>query len=212
MCGRYTLTWPLPAILEQLAFVPMPDLSFRPRYNIAPGTRVLTVVDRQGTRFGGLMTWGISAHWNGARRLINARRETIFSRPTFRNLIRTRRAVVPADGYFEWSQETRRPYRITDPGHGLWYFAAIYREQPGGLSEIAIVTTEACRELAPLHPRMPLILSETALNLWLDHESQAYEAVLAMPISPAVRYFPVSSAVNSASAEGAHLIAPELPL
>ncbi len=209
MCGRYTLTWPLPAILEQLEFTPTANLTWQPRYNIAPGTSILAVIDRKGVRFGGFMGWGLSVSWSPSRRLINARRETLLTRPTFRDLTRTRRAIVPADGYYEWSQVDRQPYRITDPNHGLWYFAAIYQERPGHLAEIAIVTTEASQMLLPLHPRMPLILSKDAVNLWLDRETQAFEAILAMPMAPPTQYFPVSSAVNRASAEGPQLIVPQ---
>ncbi len=211
MCGRYTLTWPLAAILDQLEFTPRPDLTWQPRYNIAPGTAILAVVDHHQHRFGGFMKWGLSAPWNSSRRLINARRETLLTRPTFRNLTRTRRAVVPADGYYEWAKaDGGKPYRITDPGHGLWYFAAIYQETASALAEIAIVTTEAPPPLSWLHPRMPLILSQPAVRLWLDHETHAFEAVLTMPLTPPVQYFAVSSAVNRASAEGPQLITPML--
>lgn len=210
MCGRFSLTWPISAIREQMEFQLVGDLTWSPRYNIAPKSLVLTVVDRNGTRFGGLMSWGITAPWEKTRRLINARRETLLTRPTFRHLARTRRAIVLADGYYEWDGATKQPYRFTDPAHGLWFFGALYQEHDDGPAEVTIVTTEALPALSRIHPRMPLILSENAVNLWLDHQSHAFEAVLALPLPPDVLCFPVSSKVNSTSAEGPELIQPQL--
>lgn len=211
MCGRYTLTWPLDAMLAQLTFMPAPDFSWQPRYNIAPGGPVLALVRRDQQLFGGLMHWGFRPRWqsSSSRPLINARRETLTEKPTFRQASHSRRAVLLADGYYEWDQRTRQPYRITDPGHGLWFFAAIYQPRADGGAEVVIITTEAQSSVRSIHPRMPLILSADALDPWLDATSTAYQAILAMPVAPPVECYPVSRRVNSASAEGPGLIVPE---
>lgn len=204
MCGRYTLTWPLTAMESELAFHAAPDLVLPRRYNIPPGADVLTVVARGSERYGGLMRWGMEAPWAPGRLVINARRETILERPMFRDAVIRRRAIVPADGYYEWDQATRQPYRIHAPDHRLWCFAAIYDHN----RRLAIVTTAALPDLSHLHPRMPLILAPDTVGPWLDTSREAFRAVLAMAPPVAVSAYPVDKTVNRAAAESADLIRP----
>lgn len=204
MCGRYTLTWPLAAMEAELAFRADPDLVLPRRYNIPPGSDVLAVVGHGSERRGGLMRWGMDAPWASGRLVINARRETILERPLFRDAVIRRRAIIPADGYYEWDREARQPYRIHAPDHRLWCFAAVYDAR----HRLAIITTAAVPDIAHLHARMPLILTPEAVGLWLDGSGEAYRAVLALPPPVPVHAYPVDRAVNRANAESAQLIRP----
>ena len=210
MCGRYTLTWPLAAILKDLGATPVAGTVWAPSYNIAPGSKVLTIVERSGTLYAGLMEWGMLPRPGSAgRRIINARRDSLLEKPFFRQAVQTGRAIVPADGYFEWTRDTRDPYRLCDPKRNLWYFAAVFQVGPDHSPRLALVTTEAVGPVAAVHPRMPYILPRVAIRSWLDASHGAYRALITLPapVSEAECY-PVSRAVNRADADGPHLIQP----
>ncbi len=210
MCGRYTLTWPLAAILKDLGVTPVAGMVWTPSFNIAPGGKVLTIVERSGGLYAGMMEWGMSPHpGSSGRRIINARRNSLLEKPFFRQASRFGRAIVPADGYFEWARDTHDPYRLCDPKRNLWYFAAVFQVGSDHLPRLAIVTTEAVGPVAAVHPRMPYILPRVAIRPWLDRAHDAYRALLTLPapVSEAECYA-VSRAVNRASDDGPHLIQP----
>jgi len=131
MCGRYTLSLPMDDLVEVFD-VPPVTFYHEPRYNIAP-TQLAPVVasDRQGVRMG-LMRWGLVPSWakdvSIGSRMINARAETLRSKPAFKEAVVARRCLVPADGFYEWVKEAsgKVPYWIHDPDRaplslaGLW--------------------------------------------------------------------------------------------
>ena len=107
MCGRFALATPREDLAEELGiFVPE---DHRPRYNIAPGQPVLTVVAADGGRRAEWARWGLVPPWADdpsiGHRLINARAETATQRPAFRHAFRHRRCLIPADGFYEWRRE-----------------------------------------------------------------------------------------------------------
>src|SRR5690349_19756376 len=109
MCGRFVITSP-PGVLRQLFGYPEQP-NFPPRYNVAPTQPVPVVMMNQGTRHFQLMRWGLLPSWVKDPRdfalLINARSETVLDKPAFKNAIKRRRCLIPADGYYEWQNAAR---------------------------------------------------------------------------------------------------------
>lgn len=155
------------------------DFDARPRYNIAPTQRVAVArPTATGREIVGLQ-WGLVPAWAKARDLsaglINARSETVSEKPSFRHAFRSRRCLVPADGFYEWKAEgnVKQPYRMTLGNGGGFAFAAIWerwdRDAVGApLETFAIVTTTANALLQPIHHRMPVILDDADHDTWLD--------------------------------------------
>lgn len=208
MCGRYTLTAPqrLEAAFPQFRF---PKLT--PRYNIAPSTPVLAVRNTSGG-VAEFLEWGLIPNWAGEERgsgaYINARVETLASKPAFRDALRLRRALIFADGYYEWQPGTgtaKQPHFITLPDGAPFTFAAVWDDwhDPRGTERrtCAIVTTNASPEVSWIHDRMPLILEGVAREQWLASEALEPAEAAALLTQAAHRFIsvPVSTAVNRAT-------------
>src|SRR5512136_1812668 len=148
MCGRFTLVSPFIAVTERFHVAAPPDL--RPRYNIAPGQEVLCVI-RDGENRIEPLRWGLIPFWAKdpaiGNRLINARAETLATKPAFRKPLRERRCLVPADGFYEWERQDRRkqPWHIRMRDARPFAFAGLWdRWQPAEgtpIETVAIVTT-----------------------------------------------------------------------
>ena len=164
MCGRFVITSAPEAMRRLFGYSQQPN--FPPRYNIAPTQPVPVVIIENGARHFRLMRWGFIPAWvkdpRGFALLINARAETVLDKPAFKNAIRRRRCLIPADGYYEWSRsETRkRPYFIHARDGQPFGFAGLAETWigPNGeeLDTVAIVTTAASGGLAALHHRVPV--------------------------------------------------------
>lgn len=207
MCGRYTLTRPerLEAAFPQFRF---PKLT--PRYNVAPSTPVVALRNT-GNGVAEFLEWGLIPYWAGEERgsaaHINARAESVATKPAFRDAYRLRRAVIFADGYYEWQcgeGTAKQPYHITLAGGEPFTFAALWDDwrDPNGAERrtCAIVTTEASPDLAWIHDRMPVILDGEARERWLSLEPLEPSEGRAV-LQPREHHFeatPVSTAVNRA--------------
>jgi len=180
MCGRYTNTSG-PEELNDRFRVPIPFSEGTHRYNIAPTEQVLAIVAPKGEPEARLLRWGLIPHWSkdlkGGARMINARMETVDSKPAYRNLIpkASRRALQLADGYFEWLKPEQRSKRAGDPPRQPFYFqldggvpfafAALWTPAKIDGEWIESVTLLTCdsksnRVAAPVHDRMPVILAD----------------------------------------------------
>jgi len=218
MCGRFSLATPEEILAEFFGLMEIPALTAR--YNIAPGQSVAAV----GRRTAGTPPRLASLHWGfeappGPRRrsglLINARSETVHRLPAFAESFRTRRCLIPADGFFEWKAEggTKTPYHVRRRDGGLFALAGLWQTMPQrhAAGACVILTTRPNSLLAPLHDRMPVILSPRDFDRWLDPETRATEALrpLLRPSSAeewsAVR---VGRAVNNARHDGPDCILP----
>lgn len=221
LCGRFSLGLSAEQVRLLFAFESAPDLQWTPRYNVAPTQPVLTIVqNRDGVRRGGLMRWGLVPAWARAGRvLINARAETLAERPAFRGAVAAgRRAVVLADGFYEWRQEApgrRQPYWVTARGQSLFPMAAVFDPRPGGpegraLYSVAIVTRAASPQMAALHSRMPLWLDRESVDLWLDRAGEGWRRVLAEAgtLDPPLAMWPVGTAVNNPRIDRPDLVVP----
>lgn len=220
MCGRYTLTTPTEALRQAFGLVDLP-VALRPRWNIAPSQHCLVITSHEGVRRGELMRWGLVPSWAKdpavGNRMINARAETVAEKPSFRAAFRRRRCLVPADGFYEWKVEGKkkvpsyvrerngRPFAIA----GLW---ECWKEPEGDeLHSFTIVTTEPNATMAPIHDRMPAILTDDACRGWLGEVERSPDELRALlcPYSDdALETFEVSTRVNSPRNDDAQCIVP----
>ena len=170
----------------------------RPQWNIAPSMVIDTVVNIGQRRMLTAMTWGIATPQN-TRPLINARSETMFEKPTFRQAARMRRCLVIASGWFEWAAP-KKPYfirRVDDTPMGM---AGLYWDDDiDGGRRCVIVTTAADRELSQIHHRAPMVLDPQYFDDWLDPET-SLEAVAGLTrpsLDSVFDWHPVSAEVGS---------------
>ena len=226
MCGRFALT-STPEDLAQVFGLDAVELS--PRYNIAPQQDVATVT---ASREGGdqqlsLRRWGLVPRWAddpriGAR-LINARAETVASKPAFRDAFRRRRCLVPCDGFYEWRREsdgTKQPYfiELAERASGPFGMAGLFEAWVGpgdeGFESCTVLTTEANATVAALHHRMPVILDPEDFAQWLDpglSDPDRLEPLLRPFPAEAVALRPVAPRVNDARIDDAECLAPYEP-
>jgi len=223
MCGRFTLSTPTEMLagLFEIEAAPLPDLPAR--YNIAP-TQDVAVVRKPGAedpRELALLRWGLVPFWAKdpeiGSRMINARAETVAERPAYRAAFRTRRCILPADGFYEWRKEgaAKQPYyfKASDDRPlgmaGLW---ERWRSPDGGeLQTCTIITTEANVAVRPIHPRMPAILRPEDYALWLDPGLDArdpLEALLVPVADDALVGYRVSRRVNAPANDDPEVILP----
>jgi len=188
----------------------------------------------QPTRRLRLMRWGLVPSWakagaggapaSGGPLLINARADKVTTSPVYSASAERRRCLVPMDGYYEWrpagAQSTRKtPFYIHGDGAmlyaaGLWSVWRPHRpsDLSGTVLSVAIITTAAVGELAGIHDRMPLLLSEDHWDTWLDPDAGVDTTLLARPPDVAgIAVREVSTLVNSVRNNSPELIAPAKP-
>ncbi len=189
--------------------------NFPPRYNIAPTQPVPVVHAGHGTRHFRLMRWGLIPSWVKDPKqfalLINARLEGIVDKPSYRAAMKYRRALIPADGFYEWQKQgkMKQPYFIRARNGEPFSFAALYEtyvDKDGGeIDTAAIVTTSANETLAPIHERMPVIVPPENYEAWLDcNRIDADQAAALVGRAPDdfLEAIPVSPRVNSVQNDG----------
>jgi putative SOS response-associated peptidase YedK len=223
MCGRFTLTLNAARIAARFG-VPLPQ-SYKPRYNIAPTQEVLALIaDALGRRVENVR-WGLIPHWAKdpkiAQKLMNARAETLFEKPSFRDAVRRRRCLILADGFYEWRktpQGRRVPVYVRLKSQEPFGFAGLWEtwSSPDGqtLKTCTIITTEPNELIKPIHDRMPVIVPREFEDVWLDPTPKAreeLERVLRPYRAEELELFEVSSLVNSPTNDGPECIQPELP-
>ena len=220
MCGRYVVKTPPNLMREVFGYSEQPN--FPPRYNVAPTQPIPVVRIADGRRSFALVRWGLIPAWvtdpRGFSLLINARVETVLDKPAFRNAIRRRRCLIPADGFYEWKRDGARKRPFFAATQGLVAFAGLWEPWmgPNGeeLETACIITTPANRTLRSLHDRMPAVLRPQAFDLWLDCANVDAETACGL-LAPApedtFEPYEVSTTVNRAANDSAELIAPLAP-
>ena len=218
MCGRFVITSSPEAIRTLFGYAEQPN--FPPRYNVAPTQPIAVVRLVDGKRQFALMRWGFIPGWvkdpKTMSLLINARGESVLDKPAFRNAMRRRRCLIPADGFYDWRPgEPKRPYFVRLKSGGTFAFAGLWETWTGPNGEevdtAAILTTRANRALAAIHDRMPVIVAPEAFALWLDCakvEAATAAALIAPAADALLEFHEVSAAVNRAANDDASLIAP----
>ncbi len=236
MCGRFAASASTEEIVETFAVDEVVE-AVPPTWNAAPTDKVAAVVDRLDRDTGALVRtlvaprWGLVPAWSrdarGAARMINARVETVASKPAFRKSFATRRCVVPADGYYEWvtvppatpgAKPVKQPWFIFPSEGGPLVMAGIHAfwrdpDAPGApwLATVAIITTTSTDAVGHIHDRMPMVVAPESLAAWLDPaltDPDAARLLLSAPAGDAVAAHRVSRAVNSVRNDGPELVLP----
>jgi putative SOS response-associated peptidase YedK len=233
MCGRYALS-KLPAhLIEEFEIHTGGTLASLPilpaDWNIAPTKKIYIIRhDAEGQRELVTASWGLIAPWSKSEAdavksqsiAINARTESVDEKPTFRSAFKSRRCLIPADGYYEWATElaapSKQPFYISRTDQGTLLFAGIWDRWISPSGEIresaSIITREAVSPLAQIHHRMPTFLPKDRWDAWLDSSliDIAQIRKLMDVASPAdgIQAHPVSKAVNLVRNNGPELTIP----
>lgn len=213
MCGRFTLH---SRDRIKLKGLPSLDLPFEARYNIAPSQEILAIADFGKGIEARMLKWGLIPSWStDGTPFINARAETLEDKPSFSESFRSRRCLIPADGFFEWKRKGREkhPYYIHSTDEGPTMFAGIWdtwRNRGEAITSCAIITTEANELVAELHNRMPAILPAEFQQAWLNPKTHRIDLLkmLAPYPSPEMKMHPVTSSVNSPDNDDPSLLLP----
>jgi putative SOS response-associated peptidase YedK len=243
MCGRYSSSLDPEDIVEEFEIRTADLPRLQADYNVAPTKEIYAVVERPpkgadvAERQLRTMTWGLVPSWAKdpkiGSRMINARMETVAEKPAYRRAFEKRRAVLPADGYYEWyvteeltkaGKPKKQPFFIRPKGGGMLAMAGLYelwRDQSKAdddptrwLWTATVITTTATDDLGRIHDRMPLMLPRAAYDAWLDPGPRPTDELLGLlqPAAPGLlEAFPVSTLVSNVANNGPELIEP-LPL
>ncbi len=219
MCGRFVIISPPEALRQLFGYCEQPNMP--PQHNIAPTQPVPVVIFENGIRHFHLMRWGLIPAWVKDPRkfalLINARAETVLEKPAFKNAIRRRRCLIPADGYYEWQafEGRKRPYFIHRRDGTLFGLAGLAETWMGPNGEevdtVAIVTAPASPDLSVLHHRVPVTIAEGDFERWLDGLNYDAESAMALLVGPEegeFAWYEVSTRVNAAANDDAQLTLP----
>lgn len=213
MCGRYTLRVSPKQLAEIFEALRELESTFRPNYNVAP-THMMPIVrlHEDGKRHLELLRWGLIPFWAKDVKigysLINARADSVASKPSFRAAFKKRRCLVPADGFYEWTPapkgEKKQPSHITVDKGEPFAFAGLWEgwTNPADSTELetfSIITTDANALMAKIHNRMPVILPREKYDDWLSPEStpETLQSLLAQYPAKKMKAQTVSTLVNS---------------
>jgi putative SOS response-associated peptidase YedK len=232
MCGRFAQSKMEDALVEEYGITgTVPTSPLPASWNIAPTKDIYIVREERNSQAKelGVASWGLIGSWYkdvaSARasqsHAINARRESIFEKPTFRDAVRKRRCLVPADGYFEWATalgpyRPKQPFYLSSPDQHPLSFAGIWNEwlSPEGQSiqSVAIITSDSVGKLATIHSRMPVILPKERWESWLDRSPQDADHLRKLmeysDLYGGLSVYAVSNSVNSVAHNGPELIKP----
>jgi|UniRef100_UPI00404B293E putative SOS response-associated peptidase YedK len=231
MCGRYAQTADMRELMEQFEVSgTAPQKSLPLNWNIAPTNPIYIV---RGTSPDlATVSWGLIAPWlktlvdarNSQSRAINARSESIFEKPTFKDAFRTTRCLIPASGYYEWATALgkyppKQPFYISSKDDKQLPIAGIWSSWVGPSGEIietaSIITQEAQGQLEAIHSRMPVFMPKDRWQQWLDPKENNVDRLKSMMVVERpdllLQARPVSHAVNSVARNGKELTV-ETPL
>lgn len=222
MCGRYVIEdfQELSETLRQLPFQSFFD--FRPNWNAAPTHQLPVIIDVDGGLQMHPMQWGLIPGWlkPGEKPKvapINARSETIAEKPMFRNLVKRRRCLVPANGFYEWKRTggPKQPYLIHLSEQPIMLMAGLYDVRTGDDGEdqpsYTIITGPANDVMGEIHDRMPMIIHPEDVELWMDtdiHSIEPLEPLLQPLPNNEIEMYAVSTEVNSVKNNRPNLVEP----
>jgi putative SOS response-associated peptidase YedK len=212
MCGRYRLTAKERCLRDHFGLEG--EVSWTPRWNIAPTQHVPVVRQdrKEPKRTFALLRWGLIPFWakdaSIGFKTINAMSETAAEKPAFRDAMKLRRCLIPADGFYEWEKlgtKVKQPYNFGMADDGLFAFAGLWERwrDPAGeyIESFTILTTKPNSLVAAVHDRMPAILKSKDYDLWLD-PGVTNVALVAETLKPfdarLMKKYPVSTRVNRA--------------
>ena len=193
--------------MEHFGLQRLPE--YQPDYNIPPGQKITAVVRLDdGSNKAVNLHWGLIPSWSTDRKisnyLINARAETLTEKPSFRKAYQHRRCLIPATGFFEWqtTEAGKKPYHIHQPEYALFAFAGLWEHwehQQETVYSCTIITTGANEKIAPVHDRMPVIITPDFYARWLDKQNTAVDMAdfLAADVYSTMKLTLISSRVNN---------------
>ncbi|OED50034.1 hypothetical protein AB838_04175 [Rhodobacteraceae bacterium (ex Bugula neritina AB1)] len=217
MCGRFAITLPTDAMAQLFAAQPANNLPKVPDYNVCPTRPVHAVQMGDAGRQLVAMRWGFLPQWYKSETagplLINARAETIAEKPAFAAAARTRRCLIPATGFYEWTKSgegARLPWYIHRSDAAPIAFAAVWQSwgDADPVKTCAIVTTAANQGLSAIHHRMPLILEPGDWGKWLGEAGHGAARLMQPGPEGVLDFHRVDPAVNANWAAGSELIEP----
>lgn len=219
MCGRFAFVPKYDKLRYQFHLNEPVELT--PRYNIAPGATVLFLCSPDGSHINPLnLRWGLIPFWakdkKSAGALINARAETIFEKPAFRQALKSKRGFMVMSGFYEWrvEQGIKQPYYIKQQQDEYLAIAAIWdtcQIEGEVIHSCCLVTTSANQLMAPIHQRMPVILSKEDQLVWMNNQEYHPEQLnkIMHPYGGNdLMCFPVTKAVNSSKFDSSESIVP----
>jgi len=179
MCGRFSLSGDVDFYAEYFGAGSISTEALDKSWNVAPTDPVYVVAQHQGERLLGSQSWGLVPHWAPDRKSIqiNARMESIATKPIFRESFAKRRCLIPADGFYEWesTEQGRTPHWIFRADGFPMAFAGIWANWKDQATDVwhrtcSIITTKSAGVIVPLHDRMPVSLVPEVWDTWLDRE------------------------------------------
>ena len=195
MCGRFTITKPVTKTVDIVKTnIKVEDSD---NYNAHPAQKLPIIKSYTNGKALELYEWGLVTAWSKKldkfSPLINARKETLTEKVTFKNLIQTSRCIVPADGYYEWKREdkTKTPYYFTKENGKLMFFAAIYQN-----NQFCLITREATEKISTIHHREPLIINQNQINNYLNVKKDAMEILNSIK-PPELKFHEISKDINN---------------
>lgn len=222
MCGRFINTHTASEIAQLLGAEDKADEVQVPNFNVAPSQPILTAIETKAhERQIRTMKWGLVPSWSkspaGGAKMINARMETVATKPAFRTSFARRRCLIPADGFYEWQKtdDGKQPYFIRRPDSGLITFAGLFDiwsdAEDRKLVTCSIITTSACDDMGKIHDRSPVLVPPDRWDEWLDRDNTDAESLtdILVPVaSGSLITYPVDKAVGNVRNNDPSLIEP----
>ena len=222
MCGRFVGFRPLQELKKRFP-IDVAAVEVTPNYNVAPTQEILTIIRHDDKNHLEKLHWGLVPFWSKdtkiGSRMINARSETVATKPSFRTAFKWRRCLILADGFYEWKGEKghKQPMFITLPDRKPFAFAGLWEtwnkksDSASIYKSCTIITTRASESIRDIHHRMPVILKSEIYEPWLDpqnHDLDELKNILKNEILTELVSCPVSKQVNSASHNNPSCIEP----
>ena len=195
MCGRYKITKSVSKTIDIVKTnIKVEDDD---NYNAHPTQKLPIIKSYTNGKALELCEWGLVPAWSKKLEkfspLINARKETLMEKITFKNLIQTSRCMILADGYYEWKREEKNktPYYFTKENNELMFLAAIHQN-----NQFCIITREATEEISKIHHREPLIVNRSQINDYLNVKKDAMEILNSIK-PPKLKFHAITKDVNN---------------
>ncbi|MDC1096216.1 SOS response-associated peptidase [Pelagibacteraceae bacterium] len=204
MCGRYKITKPITKTIDLIKTnIKVENID---NYNAHPSQKLPIIKSYTNGKTLELYEWGLIPEWSKKLEkfspLINARKETLIEKVTFKNLIQTSRCLVLADGYYEWKRKEKNkiPYYFTKENDELMFLAAIHQN-----NQFCIITREATEEISEIHHREPLIVNQSQINNYLNVKKDAMEVLNSIK-PPKLKFHEITKDVNNPANNDSSLI------
>jgi putative SOS response-associated peptidase YedK len=222
MCGRFVGFRKVEELIKHFP-IDVANVKIAPNYNVAPTQEILAITRHDDQNHLEKLHWGLVPFWakdtTRGSRMINARSETVATKPSFRMAFKWRRCLILSDGFYEWKGEkgNKQPMFLTLPDDRPFAFAGLWEtwddrgKEPTPYRSGSILTREASRSVMPIHNRMPVILKPEAFGPWLNRGNQdlrLLQDIIQNEVYTELKSVPVSKQVNSVKNNGPSNIRP----